>query len=66
MGSTEKLLFEIQKKFNLHLDPQNLIPGISVHDILESDMFGFGLGCKVISSWAGIFYLNLFWSTVLN
>ncbi|KAL5237523.1 hypothetical protein ACI65C_004933 [Semiaphis heraclei] len=46
VGSTEKLLFEIQKKFNLHLDPQNLIPGISVHDILESDMFGFGLGCK--------------------
>ncbi|XP_022168009.1 protein maelstrom isoform X2 [Myzus persicae] len=46
IGSTEKLLFEIQRKFNLHLDPQNLRSGNSVYDILELDMYGCGLGCQ--------------------
>jgi len=41
-------LLEIKKKMNLHLDPQNIRPGMSVQDILESDMFGHGLGCMVM------------------
>lgn len=30
------------------IDPQNIRPGMSVQDILESDMFGHGLGCMVM------------------
>ena len=48
IGSVQQLLLEIKKKLNLHLNPQNLRSGNSVCDILESDMYGFGLGCKVI------------------
>lgn len=47
IGSAEKLLLEIKKKLNIHLDPQNLSSGRSVNDILELDMYGCGLGCKV-------------------
>ncbi|XP_060868296.1 protein maelstrom homolog isoform X2 [Metopolophium dirhodum] len=46
IGSVERLLFEIKKKINLNLDTQNLRSGNSVNDILESDMYGYGLGCK--------------------
>ncbi|CAI6374378.1 unnamed protein product [Macrosiphum euphorbiae] len=42
IGSVQKLLLEIKKKLNLHLNPQNLRSGNSVCDILES----YGLGCK--------------------
>ncbi|XP_026806579.1 protein maelstrom 1-like [Rhopalosiphum maidis] len=45
IGSINQLLLEIKKKINVHLDPQNIRPGMSVQDILESDMFGHGLGC---------------------
>lgn len=45
IGSINQLLLEIKKKMKLNLDPQNIRPGMSVHDILESDMFGRGLGC---------------------
>jgi len=48
IGSIENLLLEIKKKLNLELDPQNLRSGISIHEIIESDMYGWGLGCKVI------------------
>lgn len=48
IGSLEKLFLEIKKKLNLHMDSQDLSSGKSVHDILEFDMYGFGLGCKVI------------------
>lgn len=46
IGSVERLLLEIKKKLNLNLDTQNLRSGNSVNDILESDMYGYGLGCK--------------------
>ncbi|CAI6354049.1 unnamed protein product [Macrosiphum euphorbiae] len=46
IGSVQNLFLEIKKKLNLHLNPQNLRSGNSVCDILESDMYGFGLGCK--------------------
>ncbi|KAL4097425.1 hypothetical protein QTP88_022207 [Uroleucon formosanum] len=49
IGSIEKLLLEIKKKLNLDLDPQSLKSGNSIRDILESDMFGYGLGCKIVS-----------------
>ncbi|KAL4104815.1 hypothetical protein QTP88_020091 [Uroleucon formosanum] len=45
IGSIERLLLEIKKKLNLHLDQRNLRSGMSVHDILESEMYGQGLGC---------------------
>lgn len=48
IGSINQLLLEIKKKMKLNLDPQNIRPGMSVHDILESDMFGRGLGCMVM------------------
>jgi len=48
IGSIEKLLLEIKKKLNIDLDPQSLRSGNSIHDILESSMFGYGLGCEVI------------------
>lgn len=45
IGSIEQLLLEIKKKMNLHLEHQNLRPGMSVCDILEHDFYGLGLGC---------------------
>jgi len=48
IGSIERLFIEIKKKLNLNVNIQNLKSGNSVRDILESDMYGFGLGCKVI------------------
>jgi len=77
IGSVEKLLLEIKKKLNLNLDTQNLRSGNSVHDILESDMYRYGVGCEVILFWVYyvfyniliimyVFDLYLVWSTVLN
>ncbi|XP_016658226.1 protein maelstrom homolog [Acyrthosiphon pisum] len=45
IGSIERLLLEVKKKLNLHLDQRNLRSGMSVHEILESEMYGQGLGC---------------------
>jgi len=51
IGSIERLLLEVKKKLNLHLDQRNLRSGMSVHDILESEMYGHGLGCMVMLCW---------------
>ncbi|XP_025203187.1 protein maelstrom homolog isoform X2 [Melanaphis sacchari] len=45
IGSIEQLLLEIKKKMNLQLDQQNSRLGLSVTNILESDLYGKGLGC---------------------
>jgi len=45
VGSIERLLIEIRKKFNYHLDSRSVQEGMSVRAILESDMYGTGLGC---------------------
>lgn len=37
----------MKKKLNIHLDPRNIQEGMTVHEILESDMYGSGLGCNV-------------------
>lgn len=51
IGSVEELLSQIIQKMNIHLDPRRLnsheYSNISVHDILEADMYGRGLGCVV-------------------
>ncbi|XP_008185055.1 protein maelstrom 2 [Acyrthosiphon pisum] len=46
IGNVEGLFLEIKKKINLNMNIQNLISENSVLDILESDMYGYGLGCQ--------------------
>jgi hypothetical protein len=48
IGSVQHLLLEMKKKICLHLNCQNLKSEMSVDKILELDMYGHGLGCKVI------------------
>lgn len=60
IGSVEELLSQIILKMKIHLDAQslnsNIYSNLSIHDILEADMYGRGLGCVV--SFISSFELN--------
>lgn len=47
IGSAEELLIQFIRKMNIHLDPRRLNSNMTVHEILEADMYGRGLGCVV-------------------
>lgn len=47
ISNVERLVLEIKAKLNLHFDANTLRSGMSACDIVESDMYGFGLGCAV-------------------
>jgi len=47
IGSLERLLLEIQKKLKINLNSEFVLSELSVNDVLESDLYGYGLGCNL-------------------
>lgn len=47
IGSVERLLLEMKTKYKMYWNQQNSRFNITINDILEADIYGFGLACKV-------------------
>lgn len=47
IGSVERLLLEMKTKYKMYLNHQNSRFNITINDILEADIYGSGLACKV-------------------